>query len=97
MKKTVEVNKTATFRNRPVPEFADVTAAYDEAKNTPLKINIETVSLSPLSFEIKGTIPPKQYSASGSVSGYGNIWLIYKNGDRICIVPNFGMHNAKTG
>ena len=97
MKKTVEINKTATFRNRPLPIFADVTAAYDEAKNTPLKMNIDTMSISPLSFEIKGTIPPKQYSASGCLSGYGNIWLVYKNGDRVCIVPNYGMHNAKTG
>ena len=97
MKKTVEVNKTATFRNRPLPLFADVTTAYDEAKNTPLKINIDTMSLSPLSFEIKGTIPPKQYSASYCLVGYGNIWLIYKNGDRICIVPNYVMRNAKTG
>ena len=97
MKKTVEINKTATFRNRPFPIYADFTTAYDEAKNTPLKINIDTMSLSPLSFEIKGTIPPRQYSASDCTSGYGNIWLIYKNGDKICLVPNYGVRDAKTG
>ena len=60
-------------------------------------MHIDTISFTPLSFEINGTIPPRQYSASGCTSGYGNIWLIYKNGDRICLVPNYGVRDAKTG
>lgn len=95
MKKTIEVNKTATFRNRPFPIYEELTAVYAEEKNTPLKVNIDTISLSPLSIEIRGTIPPKQYGTG--LTGYGNIWLVYKNGDRICIVPNGSTRNTKNG
>ncbi|MCM1022450.1 MAG: DUF4179 domain-containing protein [Prevotella sp.] len=95
MKKTVQANQTAAFINRPFPEDEKFTAAFDETKITPLKVNIDTIAISPFSFEITGTVLPKQYCTG--LHGYGNIWLVYKNGEKICIVPVTTKWNAKDG
>ncbi len=86
--KTINVNHTAVFKNRPNPEWEF--PAYDEDNLISAEINIDTITISPFSFELNGTADFLQNVGlmNSPETGWGNIWFIYKSGERVCFQPN---------
>ncbi len=86
--KTINVNHTAVFKNRPDPEWEF--PELDEDKLVSAEININTITISPFSFELSGTADLSQHVGliNSPETGWGNIWFIYKNGERMCFRPN---------
>lgn len=92
--RTIKVNRTAVFKNRPAPEDAEL-FPYDEDKIASAEINIDTVTISPFGFEINGTADLSQSFGGYPISGWGNIWFVYKNGEKVCFQPHTSMTNVK--
>ncbi|MDE7303685.1 MAG: DUF4179 domain-containing protein [Oscillospiraceae bacterium] len=95
MKKIVNVNHTAIFKDRPSPEFD---AEYDEDKIAAVEMYVKTISVSPFKYVINATADPAQPLGTGTSNpefGWGNIWFIYKNGDRVCFTPSSASYEAK--
>lgn len=86
--KTITVNQTAVFKNRPDPEWNF--SELDEDKLVSAEINIDTITISPFSFELNGTADHSQYVGlmNSPETGWGNIWFIYKSGERVCFQPD---------
>ncbi|MDE5991457.1 MAG: hypothetical protein K2G87_00250, partial [Oscillospiraceae bacterium] len=86
--KTINVNRTAVFKNRPDPEWEFT--ELDDDKLVSAEINIDTITISPFSFELSGTADLSQYVGlmNSPETGWGNIWFIYKNGERVCFQPD---------
>lgn len=96
-KKTINVNHTAVFKDRPEPSFAEI-EPYDEDKLTAVEMYIETISVSPLNFVIKGTADLSQpVTSSNFAHGWGNVWFILKNGERVCFQPDYMGSDSSTG
>ncbi|MDE7278329.1 MAG: hypothetical protein K2N26_01200, partial [Oscillospiraceae bacterium] len=96
-RKTINVNHTAIFKDRPEPSFAEI-VHYDEDKLTAVEIYVETISVSPLNFVIKGTVDLSQpVGGSNFAHGWGNVWFILKNGERVCLQPNYMSGDSSTG
>lgn len=96
-RKTINVNHTAIFKDRQEPSFAE-TEPYDEDKLAAVEMYIETVSVSPLNFVIKGTADLSQpVTSSFFAQGWGNIWFIFKNGERVCFQPEYMGSDSSTG
>lgn len=88
-RKTIEINRTAIFKDRPEPSFAEV-APYDEDKLSAVEMNVKTISVSPLNCVIKGTADLSQLVNSISFAhGWGNIWFVLKNGERVCLQSDY--------
>lgn len=89
LSKTVDVYQTAVFKDRwPYsPEWGG--EAPDEDKLTTVEMYVETVSISPFGFSIQGTQDFSQPQCTAYAS-WGNMWLIYKNGNRVCIEASAG-------
>lgn len=90
-RKIINVNHTAIFKDRYEPSFAATfaeTEPYDENKRAEVEMYIETISVSPLNFVIKGTADLSQpVTSSFFAQGWGNIRFIFKNGERVCFQP----------
>ena len=88
LKKDLNVNQTAIFKDRWPwdPDWGG--EAPNEDKLTKLEMYVETVGISPFGIEVKGTIDSSQPTNSNALASWGNIWLIYKNGDRVSVTPN---------
>ncbi len=95
--RTITVNKTAVFKDRPVPDPNDE-YDYDENKISSAEINIDTLTLSPFCLEINGTADLSQnIGYSGVQSGWGNIWFVYKNGEKKCVTLNTSLTTVRDG
>ena len=68
--------------------YASGGEAPNEDKLTKLEMYVETVCISPFGIEVKGTIDSSQPTNSNAFVSWGNMWLIYKNGDRVSVTPN---------
>ena len=93
---TINVNRTAVFKNRTDPEWEFT--ELDEDKLVSAEINIDTITISPFSFELYGTADLSQYlvlAGRSPETGWGNIWFIYKNGERVCFQPSTSMVKVK--
>lgn len=96
-RKTINVNHTAIFKNRPEPSFAEI-EPYDENKLSAVEIYVETISVSPLNYIIKGTADLSQsVESSNFAHGWGNVWFILKNGERVCFQPDYMGSDSATG
>lgn len=86
--RTITVNRTAVFKNRPDPEWEF--PELDEDKLVSAEINIDTITISPFSFELSGTADRSQHIGlmNSPETGWGNIRFIYKNGERVCFRPD---------
>lgn len=94
--RTINVNKTAVFKNRTDPEWEY--PELDEDKLVSAEINIDTITISPFLLEINGTADLSQnIGYSGVQLGWGNIWFVYKNGEKICFQPHTSMTTVKDG
>lgn len=93
--RTIKVGRTAVFKNRPDPEWGEI----DEDKLVSAEINIDTITISPFLLEINGTADLSQNIGrmSGTESGWGNIWFVYKNGEKACFQPHTSMTTVKDG
>lgn len=88
-RKTIEINRTAIFKDRPEPSFAEI-APYDEDKLSPVEIYVKTISVSPLNCVIKGTADLSQpVVGSNFAHGWGNVWFILKSGERVCLQSDY--------
>lgn len=100
-RKTINVNHTAIFKDRYEPSFAATfaeTEPYSEDKLAAVEMYIETISVSPLNFVIKGTADLSQpVTSSFFAQGWGNIWFIFKNGERVCFQPEYMGSDSSTG
>lgn len=100
-RKTIEINRTAIFKDRFEPSFAATfaeTEQYDEDKRAAVEMYVETISVSPLNFVIKGTADLSQpVTSSFFAQGWGNIWFIFKNGERVCFQPDYMGSDSSTG
>lgn len=92
--RTIKVDRTAVFKNRPDPEDAEL-FPYDEDKIASAEINIDTITISPFCFEINGTADLSQSFGGYPISGWGNIWFVYKNGEKVCFQPHISMTSVK--
>lgn len=95
--RTIKVGRTAVFKNRPDPEWGY--PEPDEDKLVSAEINIDTITISPLLLEINGTADLSQNIGlmNGAESGWGNIWFVYKNGEKACFQPHTSMTTVKDG
>lgn len=95
--RTIKVGRTAVFKNRPDPEWGH--PEIDEDKLVSAEINIDTITISPLLLEINGTADLSQNigSMNGAESGWGNIWFVYKNGEKVCFQPHTSITTVKDG
>lgn len=100
-RKTINVNHTAIFKDRYESSFAATfaeTEPYDENKLAAVEMYIETISVSPLNFVINGTADLSQpVTSSFFAQGWGNIWFIFKNGERVCFQPEYMGSDSSTG
>lgn len=96
LKKSFVVNQTTIFRDRWPwsPDWGG--EAPDEDKLTKLEMYVQTIGISPFGFEVKGTVDSSQPTQSNALCSWGNIWLIYKNGDKISVIPK-GSHMENNG
>lgn len=96
LRKSFNVNQIAIFKDRWPwsPDWGG--EAPNEDKLTKLEMYVETVDISPLGFEANGTMDFSQTTNSNAFASWGNVWLIYKNGDRVSVTPN-GAHYENKG
>lgn len=87
--KTFDVNQTAIFKDRWPYSPGWGGEAPDEDKLITVEMYVETVSISPFGFSIQGTEDFSQPNGN-AFGSWGNMWLIYKNGDRVCIEAHTG-------
>ena len=87
LKKSFEVNQTAIFKDRWPwsPDWGE--ESPNEDKLTKLEMFVETVGISPVGLEVKGTVDSSQSTQNNVWGSWGNIWLIYKNGEKVCVTP----------
>ncbi|MCM1330607.1 MAG: hypothetical protein NC253_14345 [Ruminococcus sp.] len=95
LKKSIGVNQTAVFKDRwPYsPDWGG--EAPDEDTLKTVEMYVETVGISPFGIEIKGTMDSSQPTDTNAYGSWGNIWLIYKNGDRVSVEPNGALTEDK--
>lgn len=96
-RKTIEINRTAIFKDRPEPAFAEV-APYDEDKLLAVEMYVKTISVSPLNYVIKGTADLSQpVVGSNFAHGWGNVWFVLKNGERVCLQADYMGSDSAAG
>lgn len=96
-RKTIDINRTAVFKERLEPSFAEI-EPYDEDKLKAVELNVESISISPLSYVIKATADLSQpVTSSYFAHGWGNVWFILKNGEKICFPPDYMGSDSSTG
>lgn len=100
-RKTINVNHTAIFKDRYEPSFAATfadTEQYDGNDPAAVEMYIETISVSPLNFVVKGTADLSQpVTSSFFAQGWGNIRFIFKNGERVCFQPEYMHSDSSAG
>lgn len=94
--RTINVNHTAVFKSRPAPEDTEL-FPYDEDKIVSAEMNVDTITISPFLLEINGTADLSQSFgiSANTESGWGNIWFVYKNGEKVCFQPHTSMTSVK--
>lgn len=92
LRKVIDVNKAATFNDYiwsldyfDYNDYSEVIKHRTEDGNKYLKeeMLVEQVIISPLSLEFKGKVNiSESYRGNTSLNSNGNVWLVYKNGEK---------------
>lgn len=89
VKKVIDVNKTAIFATDNIMldynDYSEIMEykAGDNNKSPKEEMLVEQVIISPLSLEFKGKINISKYSSGNTaLNSFGNVWLVYKNGEK---------------
>lgn len=89
VKKVIDVNKSATFSTDNIMldynDYSEIMEykAGDSDKSPKEEMFVEQVIISPLSLEFKGKINISKYSSGNTaLNSFGNVWLVYKNGEK---------------
>ncbi|MCM1023583.1 MAG: hypothetical protein NC395_05945 [Prevotella sp.] len=95
LKKSIGVNQTAVFKDRwPYsPDWGG--EAPDEDTLRTVEMYVETVGISPFGIEVNGTMDSSQPTNTNAFVSWGNVWLIYKNGDRVSVTPKGALTEDK--